>query len=86
MSDAERNAIIEKHANSLMAELRGMGLNPVGIAGGVVFDNADHAHVFFVADDGIYPVNGGPFDGGKFIRDVASTMLSVEDVEVVKSE
>lgn len=75
MQTKEREQIVEKHANALLAELRARGVETFGVAGGIVLRRGEdtHCHTFYVMD-GATQRNNLPLSPKDFVQDVAKQM------------
>lgn len=79
--DAYRR-IVEKHAQALLDELNEIGVDALGVAGGIVMGasvpgSGSPCHVFFVLGEDVGTVTG-ECSGAAFVRDVAKAMSQYE--------
>lgn len=73
---SERIAIVERHAKAMLNELRAKGYPALGIAGGIVFHDAERMHGFYVLDKGCVHPDGSPVDPLMFKADVGHALMS----------
>ena len=84
--EALRIALVEKHVEAMLDEMRSNGIDALGAAGGVLLaagPGQSACHVFFVIDGDVVMGDGKPVDSAMFLRDVAETML--RDAQAVAS-
>jgi hypothetical protein len=72
--------IVDRHAEAMLTELQAEGIDPVGIAGGIMLAAQDKkslspCHVFMLIQPGLKTANGDTVPAAEFVADMAHAML-----------